>query len=64
MKIGPKRHERDGVAPPERPVSAHLPGASHAEIIHARFIPDPARRRSREPEVPEVGATDVLAALR
>lgn len=50
--------------PPERPVSAHLPGVSGAEVIHARFVPDPVRRRSRAPEVHEVGAADVLAALR
>ena len=49
--------------PPE-PVSAHLPGARGAEIIHARFVPDPARPRSREPEVHEVSAETVLAALR
>ena len=49
---------------PERPVSAHLPGASGAEITYARFVPDPARRRSRAPEVHEVGVADVLAALR
>ena len=48
----------------ERPVSAHLPGAGDAEIVYARFVPDPALRRSRAPEVHEVGAADMLAALR
>jgi hypothetical protein len=50
--------------PPEEPATAHLPGAREAEIIHARFLPGRARPRSRDRGILEVGAADVLAALR
>ena len=50
--------------PAEKPETAHLPGASDAEVIHARFVPDPAGPRFRPSEVCEVSAETVLAALR
>ena len=50
--------------PAEKPETAHLPGASDAEVIHARFVPDPAGPRFRQSGVCEVSAETVLAALR
>ena len=50
--------------PAEKPETAHLPGAQGVEVIHARFVPDPAGPRFRQPEVCEVSAETVLATLR
>ena len=47
-----------------KPEVADLPGAGGAEVILARFVPDPAPSGSPEPEVHEVSAGTVLAALR
>lgn len=49
---------------PERPETVHLPGVGIAEVIHARFVPAPARRRSRVTGTHEITAETVLAALR
>ena len=50
--------------PAEKPETAHLPGAQGAEVIHARFVPDLPGPPFRPPEVCEVSAETVLAALR
>ena len=54
--------DRRSLRAPSRPPSAHLPGAPEAEVVHARFTPQPVGSPARD--LHQIGADTVLAALR
>ena len=51
-------------ARPQRPVTARLPWAARAEVVHTRFVPDADGRPLPLSGVHQVGPETVLAALR
>ena len=66
LLVGEAKWWAGGPARPLAPAPAadHLPGVDDAEVILARFVPDPARPGPPESKVCEVSAETVLAALR